>query len=150
MIQLRLRERHRIARTHHAAHVFQHRDFRESVRPAPAIDCHAQCLAHSDILEGFACCVEHDQQIYDPTSLENADTVLHLLKQLGLFRWVPAAELSIELTAQNPRNNSIRLNEEGFVAVEVGLALIEVVSEAFAFPAYYFRASSTLACSRRC
>ena len=63
------------------------------------------------------------------------EIVLHLVEQLGLFRRIAAAELGVELAADNAGNNAVRFHEEGLVAVEVGLALVEIVVKALALPA---------------
>ena len=108
---------------------------RERLRAAPAVDRQAQRLAHADVVEGLARGVEDDHQVVDPGALEHRQVVLHLVQQLGLLGRVAAAELGVELAAEDAGNDGVRLHEVGLVAVEIGLALVEVALEALALPA---------------
>ncbi len=108
---------------------------RQRLRAAPAVDRQAQRLAHAHVVEGLARGVEDDHQVVDPGALEDREIVLHLVEQLGLLGRVAAAELGVELAADDAGNDRVRLHEEGLVAVEVGLALVEVAVEALALPA---------------
>ena len=106
----------------------------EARRAAPAIDGQRQRLAHADVVERLALGIEDDHQAANPRALAHGELVLHLGEQLVALGGVAAAKLGVELAAQDARHHGVRLDEIGFVAVEVGQTLAEVAGEALALP----------------
>src|SRR4030095_1041967 len=81
---------------------------------------------------------ENDKQTDDPAVLEQPRVIFHSFDQLCLFRRIAAAEFGVELAALDARHDRVRLDEEGFVSIEIRFALFKIMVEAFARAACAF------------
>src|SRR5262249_1096425 len=52
-----------MAGPHYPSHILEHRDLGKRLRSTPAVEGHAQRLAHAHVVEGLARDVEHDDQV---------------------------------------------------------------------------------------